>query len=77
MIAAVFSIIVGATLGEDKSVDWIEGVAILFAVFLVSFVTALNDFQKEKQFKALQAKQVRSRIEEPAGLASVGIVQRG
>ena len=58
MIAAVFSIIIGATLGKDKSVDWIEGLAILFAVFVVSFVTALNDYQKEKQFKVLQAKQV-------------------
>jgi hypothetical protein len=33
-------------------------VAIMVSVFVVVFVTALNDYQKEKQFKALQAKQV-------------------
>ena len=58
MVSAVISIIFGATLSQDKNVDWIEGVAILFAVFVVASVTAVNDYQKEKQFKALQAKQV-------------------
>ena len=58
MMENTAAIIIGATLGKDKSVDWIEGLAILFAVFVVSFVTALNDYQKEKQFKVLQAKQV-------------------
>lgn len=32
---------------------WVEGVAILVAVLLVSSVTALNDYNKEKQFRAL------------------------
>ena len=59
MAVAVFSIIFGVTLSKDKDVDWIEGVAIFFAVFLVAIVTAVNDFQKEKQFRALREKQVR------------------
>ena len=29
---------------------WIEGAAILVAVFIVSFVTAWNDWKKEEQF---------------------------
>lgn len=33
--------------------DWIEGVAIIVAVTIVCLVTALNDYQREKQFKAL------------------------
>lgn len=33
---------------------WIEGVAILGAVFIVVFVTAFNDWRKEKQFRGLQ-----------------------
>ncbi len=59
MVVAVFSIIFGVTLSKNKDVDWIEGVAIFFAVFLVATVTGVNDFQKEKQFRALRAKQVR------------------
>ena len=35
---------------------WIEGVAILAAVVLVVFVTAFNDWRKEKQFRGLQSK---------------------
>ncbi|KAF0686219.1 hypothetical protein As57867_021855, partial [Aphanomyces stellatus] len=39
----------------DGSHTWIEGVSILFAVLIVVFVTAINDYQKEKQFRALNA----------------------
>ena len=45
------------TIGEDKTIGWIEGFAIMVSVFIVTFVTAVNDIQKEKQFKELQAKQ--------------------
>ncbi|KAK9477016.1 hypothetical protein V1514DRAFT_145018 [Lipomyces japonicus] len=37
-------------------VDWIEGVAILVAVVIVVLVGALNDWQKELQFAALNKK---------------------
>ena len=37
-------------------VDWVEGVTILVAVFIVVSVGSLNDWQKEKQFKALNEK---------------------
>jgi Ca2+ transporting ATPase len=33
---------------------WIEGASILAAVFLVSSVTAGNDFLKDRQFRALE-----------------------
>lgn len=33
---------------------WIEGVAILIAVFIVAIVTAGNDYSKELQFRALE-----------------------
>ncbi|ETW07818.1 calcium-translocating P-type ATPase, PMCA-type, variant [Aphanomyces invadans] len=49
------SLILGLTIGHDTSVDWIEGASILFAVLIVVFVTAINDYQKEKQFQALNA----------------------
>ena len=37
--------------------DWVEGVAIIAAILVVVVVGSLNDWQKEKQFKALNAKE--------------------
>lgn len=39
--------------GEEEA-GWIEGVAILISVAVVVFVTAFNDYTKEKQFRGLQ-----------------------
>jgi magnesium-transporting ATPase (P-type) len=39
---------------EEDEHGWIEGVAILIAVIIVVFVTAFNDWSKEKQFRGLQ-----------------------
>ena len=36
--------------------SWVEGVAIMVAVFLVALVNSGNDYQKEKQFRKLNAK---------------------
>ncbi len=38
------------------NLEWIEGVAILVAVLVVIFVTAFNDWRKERQFRGLQNK---------------------
>ncbi|KDO31182.1 calcium-translocating P-type ATPase [Saprolegnia parasitica CBS 223.65] len=70
-VAGVFSLILGIVAPHDSgpknpvngtkvesdepNMAWIEGVSILFAVFIVVLVTALNDYQKEKQFRALNA----------------------
>uniref|UniRef100_A0A0N5CHT3 Calcium-transporting ATPase n=1 Tax=Strongyloides papillosus TaxID=174720 RepID=A0A0N5CHT3_STREA len=40
---------------EEHNTAWIEGAAILICVIVVVLVTALNDYSKERQFKALQA----------------------
>jgi P-type Ca2+ transporter type 2C len=62
-IAAVVSLALG--LFQDFSsarpqgqppVDWVEGVAIIVAILIVVLVGSLNDWQKEKQFKALNQK---------------------
>ena len=42
--------------GAEEHADWIEGVAILLAVIIVVFVTAFNDWSKEKQFRGLQVR---------------------
>lgn len=40
----------------EATANWIEGVAILIAVAIVVFVTAFNDWSKERQFRGLQNK---------------------
>ena len=41
---------------EPQPVDWVEGLAIMVAVVIVVLVTGLNDYRREKQFTALNAK---------------------
>lgn len=40
---------------EDPKIGWIEGTAIFIAVFLVSNISAGNDYTKELQFRALES----------------------
>ena len=59
--AAVVSLSLGiyeAASGQSQ-VDWIEGVAVCVAIFIVVSATAVNDWQKERQFVRLN-KLVRS-----------------
>eukprot|EP00758_Cryptobia_borreli_P013504 Tbor_TRINITY_DN5840_c0_g1::TRINITY_DN5840_c0_g1_i5::g.5964::m.5964/K05850/ATP2B; Ca2+ transporting ATPase, plasma membrane len=59
IFCAVLSLILGFTLpnSETGKVDygtcWIEGMAILTSVMIVSVVTAINNYQKELKFKEL------------------------
>ncbi|KAI0173172.1 plasma membrane calcium-transporting ATPase [Hypoxylon sp. FL1284] len=63
-IAAVISLALGlyerfATIpgpGEPPSLDWVEGVAIIIAILIVTLVGSLNDWQKERAFVKLNAK---------------------
>jgi calcium-translocating P-type ATPase len=51
MVSAAVSLAVG--LYEDLSTGWIEGAAIFMAVFIVAIVTAVNNYQKQEQFRQL------------------------
>lgn len=53
IVAAGVSLIVGIV--EDPRKGWIEGAAILFAVIIVAAVTATNNYNKECQFRKLNA----------------------
>jgi Ca2+ transporting ATPase len=57
MVSAVLSIglEVGLAAPEDRSLAWIEGFAILAAVFVCGTVTAGNNYQKERQFIELNS----------------------
>ncbi|PNH11294.1 putative calcium-transporting ATPase 5, plasma membrane-type [Tetrabaena socialis] len=55
-IAAAVSTALGAAIPEQrKHAEWIEGVAIWVAVFIVVSVGAGNDYQKDRQFRKLNA----------------------
>lgn len=66
---------VSLTLGiiEDGSHGWVEGAAILIAVFLVANVSAGNDYTKELQFRALEAS---SQQDERTSVLRDGSVER-
>jgi P-type Ca2+ transporter type 2C len=42
--------------GAPPSIDWVEGVAIIVAIVIVTAVGSLNDWQKERAFVKLNAK---------------------
>ncbi|KAL2868262.1 putative calcium-translocating P-type ATPase(PMCA-type) [Aspergillus lucknowensis] len=65
-VAAIISLSLGIyqTIDEGHGVDWVEGVAIVVAIATVTIVTALNDWQKERQFAKLN-KRVSSSIRPP------------
>ncbi len=54
LISGVTSIGLELAFGEGEN-GWIEGAAILAAVAVVSLVTAVNDYEKEQQFRQLSA----------------------
>ncbi|OQR89508.1 P-type ATPase (P-ATPase) Superfamily, partial [Thraustotheca clavata] len=58
-ISGLISVVLGLTVEKPKegetNTSWIEGASIMLAVLIVTMVTAVNDYQKEKQFRALNA----------------------
>ncbi|RMZ78749.1 hypothetical protein DV737_g3741, partial [Chaetothyriales sp. CBS 132003] len=63
-VAAVISLALGIyqtvrpspSEAHEARVEWVEGVAIMVAIAVVTFVGALNDYQKERQFIKLNRK---------------------
>lgn len=64
MVAAVLSIAieVGTASSEKRSTAWIEGFAVLVAVFICATVTAVNDYQKERQFQQLNTEADKRKV---------------
>jgi len=46
---------VGTAAPDQRSTAWIEGFAVLMAVAVCATVTAVNDYQKERQFLKLNS----------------------
>ncbi|CAL6088450.1 Calcium-transporting_ATPase [Hexamita inflata] len=56
LISSLVSIIIGVAVAEErKHGGYIDGIAIIVAVIVVSMVASINDFQNEKQFRKLNA----------------------
>lgn len=57
-IAAIVSLGIGVykDIKEGTQSHWIEGAAIMIAVVIVVLVNAVNDWQKDRQFRKLSAK---------------------
>lgn len=55
IVMGLLSLIIGASIGDHKEYGWIEGFAILMAVFIVMIVTSTNNYLKQKKFAELQS----------------------
>ncbi|KAG6614297.1 calcium-translocating P-type ATPase, PMCA-type [Phytophthora cinnamomi] len=55
VIDGVVAVALGMTVGGNPRTDWMEGTCVLIAVLAIALVTAVGDFQKERQFRALNA----------------------
>ena len=51
--AAIVQILLGATLSDDPSKDWIDGLSIIFAILVVTLVGSITNYQKENKFHEL------------------------
>jgi Ca2+-transporting ATPase len=69
--AATVSLIIGVITEPDHG--WIEGAAIFIAIFLVSNISAGNDYTKQLQFKALEASSAK---DERCSVFREGAIQR-
>ena len=55
LASGALSVVLELALARDGENGWVEGASIFAAVAIVALVTAVNDFQKEKQFRELNA----------------------
>ena len=57
IIAAIVSIILGCTFSVDQKKDWIDGLSIVIAIFIVVLVSSITEYTKEKKFRELNKAQ--------------------
>ncbi|KAJ2656763.1 plasma membrane calcium [Coemansia sp. RSA 1200] len=54
--------VTGDAVEDGQDVHWVEGFAIIVAISVVTLVASINDYQKEKQFRKLNAKKNDRRV---------------
>ena len=57
IICAIIEIVLGCTLSDDPSKDWIDGVSIIIAILVVVLVGSITNYQKETKFHELNDEQ--------------------
>ena len=64
MVASVVSIAieVGTSDESHRNIAWIEGFAVMVAVMISAFVTAINDYQKEREFQKLNEETEKTKV---------------
>ena len=53
IVCAVVQIVLGCTLSDDPSKDWVDGVSIIVAILVVVLVGSITNYQKETKFHEL------------------------
>ena len=53
IVCAIVQIVLGCTLSDDPSKDWIDGVSIIVAILVVVLVGSITNYQKETKFHEL------------------------
>ena len=69
--AAAVSLVVGTW--ENAEIGWLDGTAIFGAVFLVSNISAGNDYSKQFQFRKLEEE---SQADEQTSVIRNGVIER-
>ena len=59
IICGIISIVLGCTLSDDPSKDWIDGLSIIVAVLIVVMVGSITKYQEKKQILHLNKFQAR------------------
>jgi Ca2+-transporting ATPase len=67
--AAIIQTVLGATVGEDPAIDWIDGISIIIAVVVVVTVGSITNYSKEKQFKKIN--------DEKNAMTLINVTRRG
>ena len=60
ILCAIISIILGCTLSDDTSKDWIDGLSMIIAVIIVVMIESITKYQEKKQLSKLNKEKVNN-----------------
>jgi P-type Ca2+ transporter type 2C len=73
ILLAAAAVSFGIGYWEDPEIGWVEGAAIFIAVFLVSNISAMNDYSKEIQFRELEKSSAQDQM---ASVLRDGVIEQ-
>ena len=62
IVCAIISIALGGTLSDDPNKDWIDGLSMIIAVFIVVMIGSVTRYQEKKQFFDLNKIQAKYKV---------------